>query len=231
MSDERSFAELLADAPRAADEKHVTLVGTLGKSDDPKTFVLYVSDGSPHTIDVAAVKKHTVLGHSVGRAIVQIEVDREHLPESLSQLGGLGYSLNEGAGTGVADIGHTTPVTDHLTIAIFDVAPTAAFIDHGTPAYLDTIGTIVGADQHGTLQETISDPGTVIDPALRYAGAGISPFSLALQHHVAQAQIEALASWNPGQRTYYGYPTPLSWGFDHHPPIFKVISDPGENAR
>jgi len=224
MSDERSFAELLADAPRAADEKHVTLVGTLGKSDDPKTFVLYVSDGSPHTIDVAAVKKHTVLGHSVGRAIVQIEVEREHLPESLSrELGGLGYSLNEGAGTGVADIGHTNAIADYLTIGIFD---------HGTPASFDTLGTLVGADQHGTLQETISDPGIrEVDPAQRYAGAGISPFSLALQHHVAQAQIEALASWNPGQRTYYGYPTPLSWGFDHHPPVFKVISDPGENAR
>ena len=83
--DEKTFADLVKDAPSGAETGTVTVVGLLAKSDDPKKFVLHLQGGRSHTVDTAAVKKHTVLGHSVGHAVVQLEIDRESLPAQTDQ--------------------------------------------------------------------------------------------------------------------------------------------------
>jgi hypothetical protein len=191
MSEDKSFAELVAEAPKAANADCVTLVGTLGKSDDPKKFVLTGSDGSAHTFDVAAVKKHTVLGHSVGRTIVQIEINQDIAPASAGRSDQIGKPISDG--TGLLD--HSIPSWDYKLV------------------HTDAL-----SDPHPTIFENTLTRNTAVDPA---PGHGLStfvgngaPFSLATQHQISQQQVEALnAAALSGTQTYL---TAYIWTGDHH---------------
>lgn len=79
-SQDRSFADLLAEAPAAPAEGTVSLVGALAKSREAGKFVLTLQDGRTVMLETSAVKGHTVLGSSVGRAIVRIEIEASKAP-------------------------------------------------------------------------------------------------------------------------------------------------------
>jgi hypothetical protein len=81
MADEKkSFAELLNDAPLAAGENTVRLVGLLARSSDHKKFVLGLGENQSVTLDIDAVKDYRVLSGMVGQLIIEVEVDRHRLP-------------------------------------------------------------------------------------------------------------------------------------------------------
>lgn len=61
-SNDKSFEELVNEAPLAPAAGTVSLVGKLAKSSEPGKFVLTLPDGSAMTLDTAAVKGHEVLG-------------------------------------------------------------------------------------------------------------------------------------------------------------------------
>ena len=78
--EDRSFAELVAEAPPAPAEGAVSLVGTLAKSSEHGKFVLILQDGQTITLEVSAVKGHAVLGASLGRTIVRVDVEAGKVP-------------------------------------------------------------------------------------------------------------------------------------------------------
>lgn len=78
--EDKSFADLVAEAPPAPTEGTVSLVGTLAKSSEPDKFVLTLQDGRSVTLETSAVKGHSVLGSSIGRTIIQVEVEGGKVP-------------------------------------------------------------------------------------------------------------------------------------------------------
>src|SRR5271166_4461113 len=79
-SKDKSFEELVKEAPAAPAEGTVSLVGTLARSGEAGKFVLTLEDGSELTLETAAVKGHEVLGTSVGQTIVRVDVEAEKIP-------------------------------------------------------------------------------------------------------------------------------------------------------
>ena len=73
--DNRSFEDLVNEAPLAPTAGTVSLVGTLARSTELGKFVLTLQGGSSVTLDTASVKSHAVLGSSVGHTIVRIDKD------------------------------------------------------------------------------------------------------------------------------------------------------------
>jgi hypothetical protein len=192
-TEDRSFDELLKDAPKANVSDTVSIAGTLAKSDDPGKFVLTMADGKSVTLDTSAVKKHMVLGHSVGHTVVLVEVDGASAKEA-----GLSTEGTMGA------LGSTFFTDPHT--APFHYLDKPPFLDPNTPP--------------SNTENAFNPVHGQADQAAQIAG--VTPFSLALQHHVAQAQLEALYySGLGGMRTYFS----LNWTTDHHT-IFKVIADP-----
>ncbi|HTZ89540.1 MAG TPA: hypothetical protein VMA71_04325 [Alloacidobacterium sp.] len=80
----KSFSELLSEAPLAPKEDTVTLVGAISRSSQAGKFVLSTSQGNNISLPVDAVKNYEVLGGGVGQLLVQVDVDRKHVPESIS---------------------------------------------------------------------------------------------------------------------------------------------------
>ena len=78
--EEKSFEDLVKEAPAAPAAEIASLVGTLAQSSEPGKFVLTLQDGRPVTLETASVKGHTVLGTSVGRTIVRVDVDAANMP-------------------------------------------------------------------------------------------------------------------------------------------------------
>jgi hypothetical protein len=72
---DKSFADLVAEAPAAPTEGVVSLVGVLARSSEAGKFVLTLPGGRAVTLETADVKGHAVLGASVGRTIVRIEIE------------------------------------------------------------------------------------------------------------------------------------------------------------
>src|SRR5271166_3497414 len=79
-SKDKSFEELVKEAPAAPAAGTVSLVGTLAQSGEAGKFVLTLQDGSALTLETAAVKGHEVLGTSVGHTIVRVDVEAEKIP-------------------------------------------------------------------------------------------------------------------------------------------------------
>ena len=77
---DKSFEELVKEAPAAPAEGTVSLVGTLARSGEAGKFVLTLEDGSELTLETAAVKGHEVLGTSVGQTIVRVDVEAGKMP-------------------------------------------------------------------------------------------------------------------------------------------------------
>jgi hypothetical protein len=81
----KSFSDLLSEAPLAATEDTVTLVGALARSNQPGKFVLALSQGNSVTLDIDAVKGYQVVGGGVGQLLVQVDVDRAQVPDSVQE--------------------------------------------------------------------------------------------------------------------------------------------------
>jgi hypothetical protein len=77
---DKSFEELVKEAPAAPAAGTVSLVGTLAQSSEAGKFVLTLQDGSTVTLETAAVEGHEVLGTSVGQTIVRVDVAAEKIP-------------------------------------------------------------------------------------------------------------------------------------------------------
>ena len=177
MAHEKSFEDLVAEAP-SADAETVTVVGRLAKSPDPGKFVLHLADGRTHALPTSAVKRHTVLGNAAGHAIVQIDVEPEHLPAG-ERVPEFKPPLDTPQTWTWWSGDHTHPYFgwDTQTNPWFYEGPYAGVTTQSLP----------GSDVHGTIQESI-DPGSAVYPALS-AGA---PFSLATQHQIPPQQLLAL---------------------------------------
>jgi len=78
--EDKSFGDLVAEASAAPSEGAVSLVGVLAKSSEAGKFALTLQDGRTVTLETSAVKGHTVLGSSLGRTIVKVEVEAEKVP-------------------------------------------------------------------------------------------------------------------------------------------------------
>jgi hypothetical protein len=136
-----SFAELLKAAPKATTDAGIALVGTLSQTDDASKFTLTLSSGQTVTLDVAAVKRHAVIGNADGRPVVRIEVDGANLPKT-STNSALPFSL----------------ATAH------QVAPDVLAALHSQASgTLGDVGTVVSADVaiHAYGSGTLGDVGTV----------------------------------------------------------------------
>jgi hypothetical protein len=120
--EQKSFEDLVKEAPAAPAAGTVSLVGTLAQSSEAGKFVLTLQDGSPVTLETAAVKAHTVLGTSVGQTIVRVDVEAGKIPAINPQP--LPPQANA-LGTPF-----TNPDVDFATIAAADRPITIPDIDH-----------------------------------------------------------------------------------------------------
>jgi hypothetical protein len=198
---EKSFKDLLGEAPLAAKSDTVCVVGTLARSPEPGKFVLTPSGGEPMTLEIDAVKGHTVLAGAVGQTLVRVDLDAARVPESLREdltrpihkipyLDQTGYFDHSGILdiTGfLQDISHpgfgTDPIGGPVPFPGPDPGPLmemqARHIFHTVPEkdntgyYFDTPGPSPWL-------------GTVPDPF------PVSPFIMATPHHASAAQIAAL---------------------------------------
>jgi hypothetical protein len=209
----KEFTELLKDAPLASGGDTVSLVGMLARSGDPGKFVLHLADGSSHTIDVAAVRKHSVLGQSVGHAIVQVDVDKDKAPVV----------------EGLPHPPFPKPIWDPKLPIVDGKHPPfdKAFLDPKVPwldknPLADIPRKYIGSDGPlGTLVEGVQwGGGNVVDPGPAQAAAGAMPFSLAMGHQVGGQQLDALQTVSlAGVRTYInGY----NWTADH-PHMYRLM--------
>jgi hypothetical protein len=176
----KSFSDLLSEAPLASKEDTVSLVGAISRSSQAGKFVLSTSQGNV-TLPVDAVKNYEVLGGGVGQVLVQVDVDRKHVPESAS-------SQNVATAHTVIEklpILDKHPVQDKLPIT--DVKHPIQDIKHPV------------LDKY-PWEEPISvtpPPGSTVE-----AGGGLAPFALATQQ---QAPASSLAAMQ-GAVTPYGLP-------------------------
>ena len=87
-NEEKSFNELLSEAPLAANTDTVTVVGVLARTREPSKFMLTLANGQSVTLETQAVKSFTRLGSAVGqRELVQLELDAKQAPNDLGRYG------------------------------------------------------------------------------------------------------------------------------------------------
>jgi hypothetical protein len=139
MADEtKAFSKLLSEAPLSANDDTVSLVGALGRSTQAGKFVLALGPGNSVTLDVDAVKGHHVLGGGVGQLIVQVDIARDKVPDSVTQ---------QGTQAAMAPFALATP--HHASHAGFNPYNSPVILDNlHTPAYLDH--TTIYAHDHFT---------------------------------------------------------------------------------
>jgi hypothetical protein len=169
-SEEKSFEELLKDAPTTPSGGTASFVGTLAKSSEAGKFVLTLQDGSTVTLETASVKGHAVLGTSVGQTIVRVDVEAGKLPASASGAAGTPSPIFK------------IPYIDY----------TAAWLHQpGKPAWLDNVPLGTGfSDRFGpyTWAEVIQDPVGGFGPA---QSGGFAPFALATPHQAPAGTLAA----------------------------------------
>jgi hypothetical protein len=186
-----SFEELLRQAPAAPVSGMTSLVGVLAQSTEEGKFVLNLQDGSQVTLDKTAVSGHSVLGYSVGQAIVRVDVDSSKIPAS-----------SPATQAALASI-RTVPQLD-WTAAYWDNIHTRPWLDIHKVPWLDKIpesdlpqSTVGAADPIGpnTIAEGIPDP---------FGNAGypvpnpwLTPFALATPHQVPASTLELMQGANP----------------------------------
>lgn len=173
--EDKSFATLVAEAPPAPADGVVSLVGTLARSSEHGKFVLILQGGQTITLETSAVKAHAVLGASLGRTIVRVDVDPGKVPaispQPFIQATVAAQDIHTGAvdHTGFHDIG-TEPGVDQNTGAL----------DHG-----------FGTGLYDTSPLLEKSP---ISDAFPAQAGGIMPFALATPH---QAPANVLDALNP----------------------------------
>jgi len=115
MADEKkSFQELLSGAPLATKEDTITLVGVLERSHQPGKFVLVLGLGRDVTLDVSAVRDYRVLAGMVGQTLVEIDVDRDHVPREVRD------EITKGTKFDLSDQPHTVLEYDRIPKIIYD---------------------------------------------------------------------------------------------------------------
>lgn len=113
----KSFEELVSEAPETQSE--INVVGYLGRTSDPKKFVLTLMDGRPLTLDIDAVREHHVLSGAVGQTIVRVSLDPTWLPVDPSTLLGhvataLPHKHLVGETAAAADVKHFLQDATHV---------------------------------------------------------------------------------------------------------------------
>jgi hypothetical protein len=188
----KSFGELVNDAPLATHEDTVTLVGALARSSQEGKFELTLSPGNSVTLDVAAVKNYTLLAGAVGQTLVQVELDRAKLPETVP--GNAPFTSQPAYEV-------KSPFADR-TVVMFDRTIPAVDIPYKIPVF----------DMGGKgIFEGPVDPG---DP---YSG-GV-PFALATAHQAPESAL-ALLGGQPGLGGFHTAPAldyTLAWRDVKHP--------------
>lgn len=224
MSDEeKSFGELLSEAPLATGENTISLVGALARSHHSGKFVLTLAGNQSVTLDIDAVKKYRVLGGGVGQALVEVEIDRERVPHDI--FGGTGYS----------DVGGIPgPPQNFGPTGSSDVWPTG---HHDVPG---PRGSGAGTPKGMTWTDEISWVENIPDPSLwgdpwqlgsAYAAPAIptaAPFALATPHQAPQSTIAAMQGgpilgrtplWLDGKLPWWDRKLPWLEGITGHPPF------------
>jgi len=169
MPDEkRSFRELLGEAPVASDT--VSLVGILSRSHEAGKFVITLADGRNLTLDIDAVKEHTVLAGSIGQTLVRIEIDAKRAPAETAP---------ERIGFKPLWEDRSFPPWIDIKRPFFDTHP-GYWPDIKIP-YVDQVGP-VGVPPGG-------DPWAT--------GMTGVPFALATPHHAPPGMIAAMQGWAP----------------------------------
>lgn len=223
MSEKKSFSELLGEAPMATGEKTITLTGALSRSADPGKFVLTMGDNQTATLNVDAVKQYKVLSGMVGQMIVEVEVDRDKVPNAEA----IASNPSRNQYLTIASSDYTNHIWDQiLTSPIIDLhtAPsvdyhTSPYIDYQTSPYIDQLHTVPQFDYSpkyiientGTIQENIGDPGYGgVDPGALagqggfaqggFAQGGAAPFALATPHQAPQGALAGMGA-SPMYRT------------------------------
>ena len=175
----KSFEELVKEAPSAPAAGTVSLVGVLSQSPEHGKFVLTIEDGSAVTLETAAVKGHAVLGGSVGRTVVRVDVDAAKAPTHAS-------------GSPRATAAFTNPDIDTpFTVQSFDHS--FFWLDHpGTlPYWADNPRTHPPHDYY------VAGPGYVA-PGTPVQAGGVSPFALATPQQAPANMLAALQGGGGG---------------------------------
>jgi len=213
MADEtKSFSDLLSEAPLAPNEDTVSLVGTLARSNQPGKFVLATSPGNSLTLDVDAVKSHQVIGGGVGQLLVQVDVDRAKVPESV-----------QGAATplglpvtgvhdlkGIQDVKHPTldkypweePVRTHpetdlgpFALAAPQQAPQSALTamqGAASSALMTVYSDVLGTGYRDTYKHPILDKYPWEEPVRTNPETDLGAFALAAPQQAPQSSLEAV---------------------------------------
>jgi hypothetical protein len=174
-SQAKSFEDLVKESPSAPAAGTVSLVGTLSQSPEAGKFVLTLEDGRGLTMETSAVSGHTVLGSSVGRTVVRVDVEASKVPATVAGPAGAAGAITT---VHFLDQPITNPDIDHpFTVARFDY----------TVAWLDHIGTLPAVDYY------VAGPGNV-PPGwpVEAGGGGVAPFALATPQQAPASTMAAL---------------------------------------
>jgi hypothetical protein len=205
---DKSFEDLVKEAPAAPPSGAASLVGTLSRSHEAGKFVLTLQDGRAVTLNTADVKDHAVLGTSVGQTIVRVDVDASKVPALNPQ------PLPPSQLFTNPDVDHpfTYPVWRDTTVAWWDHHHTPLYFDY-TVAWFDQGGKSPIVDPQGTGFADQLPPGNTLAEGIPDPTGGITPFAMATPH---QAPAGALGGMTPGPQTVYWLDTPRTvYWLDH----------------
>jgi len=213
----KSFDDLLSEAPLAANEDTVSLVGALARSSQPGKFVLALSQGGSVTLDVSAVKSHQVIGGGVGQLLVQVDVDRAQVPDSVREAANpAGITF-----TGYHDIKH--PILDKYpweepvkTHPETDLGFGAAASPAGLPftGYHDI--------KHPTLDKYPWE-----EPVKTHPETDLAPFALATPQQAPAESLSAMqAAPGPAGRTFFSWDINTGFRDFYKRPILDATGRP-----
>jgi hypothetical protein len=224
-SQNKSFADLVADAPAAAAEGTVSLVGALAKSREAGKFVLTTQDGRTVTLETSAVKGHSVLGSSLGRAIVRIEIEASKAPA-------LGARRSDRGA--ISSLLRFTGILDQIGQGGFgegdDTPPFTSEKDPGESDPFTSEKNLVETDPDTDSSDPLgeSDPVGEKDPDGEGTGSRefIDPFALATPHQAPPNVVRAMQARAGYARRFGG----RGWGrgaMDRKPVLdnAKVLQD------
>ena len=198
-NEDKSFKELVDEAPLHTSAAPVVLAGTLSRSDDPSKFILTLGDNRRLTLDVDAVKRHKVLGTVGGQQIVEVDVDPDKVPPDVA-------SLTPGLQGASSAYKFKFVWHDPQTLYWFDPPspPKSPIVDTHPGVAPDVTLSVL---DHKPIYDEVSGPVTVPpggDPLEGFGGSrqAFAPFALATAHQAPPAAIAAMqasaASLSPG---------------------------------
>ncbi|MDN7176979.1 hypothetical protein M0D69_02880 [Caballeronia sp. SEWSISQ10-4 2] len=202
-NEEKSFQELLAQAPEDEEQNQLVLHGAIARSKDPGTFVLKLQSGRSLTLPVDAVRSYKLLARSFGSLFVEVEIAVDKVPSEIAnaELNAPVAQMKSPFEKGHLDLSH--PALD-----IWPKGP-YPFTDHTFPNQPEFIEGPVG----GGYEQGWTGPASGI--------AGMTPFSLAAPHQVSPEYLAAMMQFAlPWNRAIYTLPTGPTG--DYHVPKFHL---------